>query len=211
MAPARKPFPDRKYATCADFFDSYMQECRHALESVDRVQLTSAAKLLRDAMARDATIFCCGNGGSAAIANHLQCDHQKGLHAEGIYRNKVVSLCSNVALVTAVANDLDYSEVFSYPLEIHGRSGDVLITVSSSGDSENIVRALRKADSMAISSIALTGFDGGRCRLLATVNVHVDSRNYGVVEDVHQSCMHALAQFIRQAALSEIAILEKRF
>jgi phosphoheptose isomerase len=169
------------------------------------------AALLIDCLQRDATLFACGNGGSAAIANHLQCDCQKGIHIDTGYHPKVVSLSSNSAVITAVSNDIGFADCFAFPLGLHGRSGDLLITISSSGNSENIVRALQKARQIGMHSIAMSGFDGGRSRDLATASIHVKAHNYGVVEDVHQSCMHILAQYVRQAAMAADLVAKKQF
>ena len=94
-------------------------------------------------------VFGCGNGGSAAIANHLQCDHMKGVRTATSLSPRVTSLSVNVELVTAIANDLTYADVFAYQLQSQSRPGDALIAVSSSGRSANIVRALDWAAVMA--------------------------------------------------------------
>jgi len=198
-----KSFPGRRYRSAGEYLDGYAAQVEAALASVSREALDQAAILLIDAMGRDATIFACGNGGSAALANHLICDHQKGIHRDTHYRPRIVSLASNVALLTAVSNDLEYAQSFSFPLSLHGRPGDVLITISASGNSENIVRALLVAEQLGMTRITLTGFDGGRSQRMADCNIHVAAHNYGVVEDVHQSCMHTLAQYVRHASMSE--------
>jgi phosphoheptose isomerase len=204
-------FPHRRYRSAAEYLNEYATQVASAIESVSRDALDRAAALLIAGLERDATIFACGNGGSATIANHLSCDHQKGIHKGTNYRPRVVSLSSNVALITAVGNDIGYEECFSFPLSLHGRSGDLLITISASGNSENIVRALQIAESIGMTRIAFTGFDGGRSRQMADANIHVAAHNYGVVEDVHQACMHILAQYVRQAAMSEESIRDSVF
>lgn len=204
-------FPGKRYSNCADYFDAYEQECARALCSISREQLNKSAELLLRALITDSTIFCCGNGGSAAIANHFQCDHQKGIHTDTDYRPKFVSLSANVALLTAIANDIGYEDVYAFPLKLHARPGDLLVTISSSGNSENIVRALQTATAIGVASISFTGFSGGRSRALSTANIHVNSNNYGVIEDAHQSCMHVLAQFIRQEAMCEDMIKQRLF
>jgi phosphoheptose isomerase len=199
-------FPHRRYRSAAEYLNGYATHVASAFESVSRESLDRAASLLVDTLERDATIFVCGNGGSAAIANHLSCDHQKGIHNGTKYRPRVVCLSSNMALITAVANDIGYAESFSFPLSLHGRAGDLLITISSSGNSENIIRVLNVAESLGMGRITFTGFDGGRSRAMANANIHVQAHNYGVVEDVHQACMHVLGQYVRQAAMSDESI-----
>jgi len=112
-------------------------------------------------------VYSCGNGGSAAIANHLQCDFLKGAQTDTELLPRVVSLSSHLELITAIANDIAYDEVFAYQLRTLARPGDVLLTISSSGNSENIVRAVQWARDNRVGSIALTGFDGGRSATLA--------------------------------------------
>jgi D-sedoheptulose 7-phosphate isomerase len=194
-------FPDRLYPSAGEYLDAYGEHVRAAMASVGREGLDRAATILSACLDRDATVFACGNGGSAAIADHLCCDHQKGVHNGTHYQPKVISLCANSAVLTAVSNDIGYGESFAHPLSLHGRRGDVLVTISSSGNSENIVRALMVAESLGMLRITFTGFDGGRSRQMSDANIHVASHNYGVVEDVHQTCMHILAQYLRHKAL----------
>ena len=147
----------------------------------------SGGRILVEAYTRGARMFSCGNGGSASIANHLQCDHVKGVRTEDRPRPRVLSLSTNVELLTAIANDIGYENVFVYQLQSQSRPGDVLIAVSSSGRSPNIVQALTWARDNGLRTIAITGFDGGAARTVAEVSIHVDCTNYGIVEDLHQS------------------------
>ena len=204
-------FPDKGYLSIADYCDDYLARLAQAGASIDRAALARAAELLDAAFARSAWLFVCGNGGSAAIANHLLCDVAKGVQTDTGVLPRVMSLSSNLEMVTAIANDIAFEDCFLYQLRTAARAGDLLMTVSSSGDSENIVRALHWAAENGLESIALTGFDGGRSAPLATVNLHVDGDNYGVIEDTHQSIMHVLAQYLRQAQMPEALISERRF
>jgi D-sedoheptulose 7-phosphate isomerase len=190
-------FPGRKYAGAGSFLADYAQRTAGALQSVKPSELERAVQALQRAIAADRLIFACGNGGSAAIANHLTCDCSKGIATDTSLRPRVVSLSATVELITAIANDIDYAEVFTHQLKTAARPGDVLITISSSGDSENIVRALAWARDNGLATIALSGFSGGRSARLADISLHVTAENYGVVEDAHQSLMHILAQYLR--------------
>jgi phosphoheptose isomerase len=204
-------FPAAPYASAGWYMDDYADETARAAKTIDRAAIDSVAATLLDAYARNATVFCCGNGGSAAISNHLHCDHLKGVRTGTDLTPRVVSLSSNVELLTAIANDLAYEDVFTYQLESHAVPGDVLIAVSSSGRSANIVRAVSWARDHGLRTIALTGFDGGEARTVAEITVHVDSTNYGVVEDMHQAIMHALAQYIRQSRMTADTIMTTVF
>lgn len=204
-------FPDQPFASMADYFSAYSQNLSTAMASVDTVKLDRAQAILRQALAGDHQIFSCGNGGSAAIANHLVCDHARGVSCLTGLRPRVQSLSSNIEILTAIANDVSYADVFAQQLYLLARPGDVLVTISSSGDSENVVRALDYAQANGLQTISLTGFAGGRTAERAQVNIHVNADNYGIIEDVHQSIMHMLAQFVRQSNLSPQIIAQSRF
>lgn len=139
------------------------------------------------------------------------CDFQKGIRTDTTLRPRVISLSSHLELVTAIANDISYDDVFAYQLASTGRAGDLLITVSSSGDSENVVRAAQWAKQNGIQILSLVGFSGGRSATIADVTIHVVAENYGIVEDVHQSVMHVFAQFLRQSHMTPEAIAKSRF
>jgi len=199
-------FPIAPHASAASYFDGYAEEISRSAKSVDPVAFDRAAAILTEAYLRGARMFSCGNGGSASIANHMQCDHVKGIRNQTDLAPQVLSLSTNVELLTAIANDLGYENVFAYQLQSQARPGDVLIAVSSSGRSPNIVHAITCARDHGLRTIAITGFGGGEARAAAEVAIHVDSTNYGVVEDLHQSIMHALAQYIRQSRMTADAI-----
>jgi D-sedoheptulose 7-phosphate isomerase/D-glycero-D-manno-heptose 1,7-bisphosphate phosphatase len=204
-------FPLQRYDSAEVFARHYADEISRALATVDFGEIDRAAKVLNSAYDRDAAVFACGNGGSASIANHLQCDHVKGVRTGTDLHTRVVSLSANVELLSAVANDVGYDSVFEFQLESQARSGDVLIVISSSGRSPNIVRALEWAAAHDLQTIALTGFEGSPARELAGVSIHVRSCNYGVVEDAHQACMHLLAQFVRQSRMTADAVAAQVF
>jgi phosphoheptose isomerase len=195
-------FPVAPYASAGSYFDAYAEEMTRTAKTVDPGAFDRAAAILSEAYARGARMFSCGNGGSASIANHMQCDHVKGIRTATDLAPQVLSLSTNVELLTAIANDMGYENVFVYQLQSQARPGDVLIAVSSSGRSANIVHALTWARDHGLRTIAVTGFGGGEARTTAEVAIHVDSTNYGVVEDLHQSVMHALAQYIRQSRMT---------
>jgi len=199
-------FPAEPHASAASFFEAYAEETARAGLTIEPAALDRAVKVLLDAYTRGGHVFSCGNGGSAAIANHMQCDHVKNIRTTTDLLPRVVSLSANVELLTAISNDIGYEDVFVYQLQSQARPGDVLIAVSSSGRSPNIVRALTWAREQGLGTIALTGFDGGAARTAADAAVHVDSTNYGIIEDWHQAIMHALAQYIRQSRMTADAI-----
>jgi len=204
-------FPDQVYPDAGRYVDAYRDEITRAWQGIDTAALNRAAQSLDAAIRARRVIYACGNGGSAAIANHLLCDFLKGIQTDTELRPKVVSLASPLELITAIANDHHYDEVFAYQLRTLAEPGDVLMTISSSGNSENIVRAIEWARANRVASIAMTGFTGGRSAALADINLHVEAENYGIVEDVHQSLMHSLSQYLRQRAMPAELVAQRRF
>ncbi len=204
-------FPEVPYSSVGLFGNDYFAEVSRAARSIDRGRLEEAAERLLRAYRDRRTVFVCGNGGSSSISEHLACDHLKGIQTDTSLRPRVVSLSSNLALVTAIANDIGFEEIFVYQLRSLAERGDVLITISSSGDSENVVQAVLWARANGVETIALTGFTGGRSGELAETHLHVQADNYGVIEDVHQSVMHILSQYLRLAHMTPALIALRKF
>jgi len=204
-------FPDTPSSDAGAYFVAYRERVAAAWATVLPEKVTQAAAILSDAFDSGHTVYSCGNGGSAAIANHLLCDFEKGIQTDTSVTPRVVSLSTNIEIITAISNDIAYEEIFIYQLRTLAVPGDVLMTISASGDSENVVRAADWARGNGVKSIALTGFDGGRTAEVADINIHVAADNYGVIEDVHQSIMHILAQYMRLARMEPDLIAERRF
>jgi D-sedoheptulose 7-phosphate isomerase len=174
-------FPSKSYGSAQSYFEAYSENIAQAWSTFDQAAVAQAAQYLRACLERDGIIYACGNGGSAAIANHLLCDFHKGIQTGTSYKPRVVSLSSHLELLTAIANDITYDDVFVYQLKTMARPNDLLMTISSSGNSENIVRAADWAKSNNISVISMVGFSGGRSAKIADVTIHVVAENYGVV------------------------------
>jgi D-sedoheptulose 7-phosphate isomerase len=174
----------------------YANTLSEALLSIDWRQLYLAVATIETARGRGARLWVAGNGGSAAISDHLSCDWVKGTFTDAQPPIRVHSLVSHTALLTACANDFGYEASFSRQLEMQAEPGDILICLSSSGNSPNIVAALRQAHEMGVKTIAFTGFSGGAAATLADISLHIPAHNYGVVEDCHQILMHNIAQYI---------------
>ena len=178
------------------YLKDYAVKLKAALDSIDCDALDEAYRLIGATAAAGKRIYAIGNGGSAAIADHLCCDWVKGTHCEGHPIVDSVSLSSNIALYSAIANDYGFEKVFSTQIGFLGRKDDLLLAISSSGNSPNIISAVEAAHAVGMHSIGLSGFSGGRLKEIANVSLHVPTNNYGIVEDVHQSLIHVLAQFI---------------
>lgn len=181
-----------------DYYDKYVSDLAVACKTIDEVDLIDAYGRVLDCCRNNRPILVFGNGGSAAVAEHLSADWTKGIaHDSGEYPN-VISLVSNQSLITAIANDYGYEHVFAKQIEYFSGDYALCIAISSSGNSQNIVNGIKAATNRAFPTIALVGFDGGQVLKdnLATI-LHVKSCNYGLVEDAHSIIMHSIAQHLR--------------
>jgi D-sedoheptulose 7-phosphate isomerase len=179
-----------------DYYEIYSAKLVQALDSVDKDQLEKAFVLLSSHYRTDRSVYVIGNGGSASLSQHFACDHSKGIGNDTENYPNVISLATNAPLITAIANDLGYDKVFSEQLRAIGQK-NLIVAISASGSSPNIVKALQ--DNQDKLSIAMVGFDGGtivRDNLAYSI-LHVQSNNYGIVEDVHQILMHMMSQCYR--------------
>lgn len=204
-------FPNELFLTASTFMEAYVVEQQKAINAVDFTSVEAATDILETAYKNNNVVYVCGNGGSAAIANHMVCDHGKLIQTDTSLRIKIHSLSNSSEMMTAIANDISYDEVFSYPLRSLGEKGDVLMTISGSGESPNIIKAIEAAKERQMQVIALTGFTGGKSASLSDVNVHVPCDNYGIAEDVHQSIMQIIAQFIRMKNMNSELIPDRKF
>jgi len=166
------------------------------LKSVDEKQLQNVVEALDIAYRKRIPVFVCGNGGSLTMSDHFHCDHAKGTHYDALLRPRIEPLTSG-SILTAIANDIGYEDVFSFQLSMKGSAGDILVAISASGNSTNIIKAIQKAKELNMYVIAFVGFEGGEAAKLADYVLHIKDNNYGIVEDCHQSLMHILAQEIR--------------
>ena len=183
-----------------DSVRAYLQEyAATAVKTLDAIPgetLEKTVDLLEAAYRAGKRIYVCGNGGSAAISDHLCCDWTKGTWVPGKPALKTHSLVANGALMTALANDYGYEETFSTQVEMFGEKGDVLVAISSSGNSPNIVKAVKAAQEKGMKVVGLSGFSGGKLKELADFSMHANFDNYGLVEDCHQMIMHVLSQYL---------------
>jgi D-sedoheptulose 7-phosphate isomerase len=178
------------------FVPDFLRRVHAALDEIDLDAVSAIVSLLVSALRDDRHVYVLGNGGSASTASHLASD----LHAaaRGGRRLRVTSLCDNVAVLTATANDHGWHDVFVDQLEGRIDEGDVVIALSASGESENVLRALDFAREASAASVAFLGFGGGAARERADYSVVLSSRDFGVVESVHASLAHLVAAFFRR-------------
>jgi len=179
----------------------YLGETCSVMARLDADLVDRISEQIWQVYEQDRTVYLFGNGGSAALASHLACDLAKGTAANGRRRLRAVSLSDNAALVTALANDLEYAEIFAEQLH-HVEPGDVALAISSSGNSPNVVRGLEVAQQAGATTIAVTGFKGGRVKSLCNMCLVVPSDNVQYIEDSHLSVMHAIFSAVRQRILN---------
>ena len=177
---------------------TYRRRLAAALGSVDDSAIAAFTAILDDARANRQRIWITGNGGSATTADHFATDLMRCPDGSGT-PVRAFSLCSNLGIVTATANDLGYEHIFTQQLQTLASAGDILIAISASGNSSNILNAMKWAKRNSILTVALTGFGGGSARTLADASVHVMTAigDYGVVEDVHLTICHMVAESLR--------------
>lgn len=183
-----------------NFIEAYLARLLRTVSGLDTDEIERAIEILSMARAAGRKIFLCGNGGSAATASHFACDLAKGTAGDGREPFKVIGLTDNIPLMTAWANDVDYSEIFAMQLSPLVEEGDVVICISASGNSPNVLRAAETANLHGATSIALTGFDGGRLKALAGHSIHIASNNMQHVEDIHMILVHLISSALRDLA-----------
>ena len=176
----------------------YLSHLQGVLERLSLADIRQSIELVMEAYQADRQIFVIGNGGSASTASHIANDLSKGTSLPGVRRFRVISLTDNVATMTAWSNDLCYEDVFVEQLKNLVNPGDLVIGISASGNSENVVRAVRHANAIGCKTIGWTGFGGGTLAQITDVSVVVDSHEYGPVEDAHLILNHILHAWIRE-------------
>ena len=162
------------------------------VNNLDLDEINQSMNAIMEAYERDANIYICGNGGSAATASHFQNDFNKGISERLSKKFNFVCLNDNIATIMAIANDSGYDEVFSMQLEGKIKSTDLLIAISGSGNSKNIIRAVEHAKSVGAKVIGVSGFDGGKLRKMADYNMHADIMCMQITEDIHMTFDHMM-------------------
>jgi len=170
----------------------YLSKEIATLSKLDVTEITIAADVLLEAIKNGKTIYCFGNGGSAATASHFQNDFMKILGTKSSTKFNFVCLNDNIATIMAVANDIGYDEVFRFQLTDRLQPGDVVIAISGSGNSVNVIKAVQYAKSQGNDVIALTGFNGGTLGILADVHLNAPVDSMQITEDIHLMFNHLL-------------------
>ncbi len=184
-----------------DMITSYLKEWKEILSKFEKDKIRQLVNKIMEANKNDNTIFLIGNGGSASTASHWACDLGKGtikdLKDNNEKRLKVICLIDNVPLMTAYANDLSYDEIFSEQLKNLVKKGDLLIAITGSGNSKNIIKAVETAKESGAYVFSLLGFNGGDVVSLSDNSVIIPSKNYGIIEDFHLMIGHLVTASIK--------------
>lgn len=190
-----------------DHVTGYLDRLTRSLQGISTEQIEDLGDTLYRAYQMGAAVFVVGNGGSASTASHMAADLAKNTIGPHMRRFRVLSLNENMSLVTALANDVGYENVFREQLVNLVAPGDVLIAISASGNSPNVLRAIEYASSRHAQTIGLLGFGGGRALELVDKAVLVGSDDYGIVEDAHLVLNHILVEYFQGLLAEERAWL----
>jgi D-sedoheptulose 7-phosphate isomerase len=177
----------------------YKTDLLQAVETIDLAKVGEAIDILRRARDEKRHIFVCGNGGSASTASHFVCDMVKGASFGREARFRIMALTDSLPTITAYSNDVSYDCVFAEQLKNFAQPSDVVIAISGSGNSPNVLRAIEYAGSIGCRTIALTGRDGGKLGPLAELNLQASVPHMGRIEDVHMIVMHMICYYFMDA------------
>jgi D-sedoheptulose 7-phosphate isomerase len=181
----------------AAFASSYLGYLAEVLKAIDVKEIARFVQTLLDARERGATVFFVGNGGSAATASHFANDLSIGTNSyDKPFR--AISLTDNQAIITAIGNDFGFDEIFVRQLQVLGRKGDVVVGISASGNSPNLLRAFEYSKLVGIKTVAITAFDGGKMKQMADDGIHVPTalKEYGPAEDGHMILDHLIGAYL---------------
>jgi D-sedoheptulose 7-phosphate isomerase len=173
----------------------YQRELHKALDTIDLDNVARAIEILTRARDEGRRIFVCGNGGSASTASHFATDLVKGASFGRTPRFRVMALTDSLPTITAYSNDVSYECVFVEQLKNFAEPGDVVVAISGSGNSLNVVRVVEYANSIGCRSIALTGRDGGQLGPLAELNIQIPQQHMGRIEDLHMVVLHMIGYY----------------
>ena len=205
-------FPNKKYKNIESFFEDYFLNLNSSLSSINYSNLNKIIKLLNKIYTKEKNkLYVCGNGGSAALSDHFACDHQKILYESKKFKPFIISLVSNFSLGTAISNDVNYKSIFTEQLKQTAKKDDVLLVISASGNSKNVIDAIKWAKKNYLTTISFTGFDGGIVKKISNINLHIDSKNYGIIEANHQSLINIISQYLKMKAISNNQIKKIKF
>jgi len=181
-----------------DFLTKYRDELAKTLAQLDLARVREVIGWLKEARDQGQTIFTCGNGGSAATASHFACDLAKGASYLRTKRYRVIALTDAMPTISAYANDVGYDEIFSEQLKNFARKRDLVIAISGSGNSPNVLEAVTYARSVGCRTVGLTGRDGGKLGKLVDCELRVPVQHMGIIEDGHMVLCHMMGYHVME-------------
>ena len=181
----------------------YISQLHKTLDELPEAQIIEMIDILHEARLSQRQIFIMGNGGSASTASHFVCDLSKNTRKSHLPNFRVIGLADNMAVLSALANDEGYENVFAQQLVSFVHPGDVVIAISASGNSPNVLKAIEQANYMGARTVGMTGFDGGKLAKLVQINVHVPSHIIEHVEDIHLILEHVITKALRDTDSAE--------
>lgn len=186
-----------------EYIEDFFEEINQNIRKIAWQEIAKAIKILYSAYENNGKVYLIGNGGSAAIASHFANDLNKTILGhkgdKKVKRFQALSLADNIPILTAWANDVGYEAIFSEQLKNFAQDKDVLIAISSSGMSPNIIKAVETAKNIHLSVIGLVGFDGGKLLSLADAKIHIPSQKYAVIESAHEAVCHLITTYFEDA------------
>lgn len=171
---------------------NYIELEREILSNLSSESISRVMNILEDARLKGRRIFICGNGGSASTSAHFECDFNKGISYGQPVKYDFECLSDNVPMMMAIANDISYDDIFVIPLRNKLKAGDVIIGISGSGNSVNVIKAVEYGNEMGAVTIALVGYDGGKLKKIAKNYIHVNIDNMQITEDIHLILDHMM-------------------
>jgi len=187
-----------------NFVDTYIDELKGTLDQLSGEVIEQVLDSLHEARLANRQVFILGNGGSASTASHFVCDLGKNTRVQGTPNFRVMGLTDNMALFSALANDEGYENVFAQQLGNYLQADDVVIGISTSGNSPNVVNAIQFANSLGAKTIAFTGFTSGELGSMVDIDLHVPSHSIEQVEDIHLVLEHLITKALREKALAMV-------
>lgn len=190
---------DRKQSIHS-YYSDYRNRLNKLLDKVNLDDLERVITTMITAFKNGQTVYICGNGGSAATASHMQSDFTYFVRYYTKFRPKVRALTDNIPMLTAIANDNSFDDIFTEQLKGQFETGDVIICISASGNSENVIRAARYANQHGGTSIGFIGFTGGALKEACAVSLYTENPegDYGPIEDLHMIYDHLIVNFLSQ-------------
>ncbi|MCC7346626.1 MAG: SIS domain-containing protein [Variibacter sp.] len=181
-----------------NFAQDYQDQLIDTIRGIDLDKVNQAIEWFREARANGRRIFVCGNGGSASTASHFACDMVKGASYQRPTRFRIMALTDQMPTISAYSNDVGYECVFVEQLKNFAEPGDIVMGISGSGNSPNVLRALEYANETGCRTIGLSGRDGGRLAPLAQLNIHVPVPHMGRIEDAHMIVCHMIGYYFME-------------